>query len=127
MPITFIPKAGTILICNFDGYVLPEIIKTRPVVIISPNHMKRAGLYTVVPLSTTKPTIVESYHYELLDPIKNDGSLCWAKCDLAATVRKDRLDRVKIHRGTYKIFNVSKEQLIEIRKCVAISIGIDFE
>lgn len=127
MAINFRPKAGTVLVCDFHGYVVPEIIKVRPVVVISPNHMKRPGLYTVVPLSTTKPKPKEKYHVELLNPITNDGSLVWAKCDLVATVREQRLDRCKMSRGTYQVFYLTKEQVEEIRKCVAISIGIDFE
>jgi mRNA interferase MazF len=127
MAINFHPKSGTILVCNFDGYVVPEIIKVRPVVVISPNHMKRAGLYTVVPLSTTEPTPKEKYHVELINPITADGSAVWAKCDMVAVVRNERLDRFKISRGTYKVFHLTNVQVDEIRKCVAISIGIDFE
>lgn len=127
MTINFKAKSGTILVCDFDGYVVPEIIKVRPVVVISPNHMKRAGLYTVVPLSTTEPNPKENYHVELINPIKNDGSIVWAKCDLVAVVRQERLDRFKISRGTYQVFHLTKEKVEEIRKCVAISIGIDFK
>ncbi len=114
-----------ILMCDFNGYVVPEIIKKRPVVIISPNHLKRSGLVTIVPLSTTPPNPIEGYHLEIDNHIKNDGSTHWVKCDLVATVRLARLDRIKTGKRTFTTLYVSKEQLIEIRKCVALSLGID--
>ncbi|MGH9958192.1 MAG: type II toxin-antitoxin system PemK/MazF family toxin [Pyrinomonadaceae bacterium] len=65
MPIIFHPKAGAVLMCDFNGFRKPEMIKTRPVVIVSPNHLNRHGLYSVVPLSTTAPNRIEPYHYKL--------------------------------------------------------------
>ena len=111
--------------CDFHGYVVPEIVKRRPVVVISPNHLKRSGLVTIVPLSTTQPNPIENYHLEIENKIKNDCSNHWVKCDLVATVRLERLDRIKTGKRTYSTLYVSKEQLIKIRECVALSLGID--
>ena len=53
MAINFNPRPGTVLYCNFEGYVIPEIVKNRPVIVVSPKYLNRKGLYTVVPMSTT--------------------------------------------------------------------------
>jgi uncharacterized protein YifN (PemK superfamily) len=126
MSISFHPKAGMVLICDFTGYIAPEIIKSRPVVVITPNHFYRAGLCIVVPLSTTPPDPIQPYHYALTgSPFPNDKTEHWAKCDLVATVSISRLDRVKVARGNYQTFHVSMEQVREIRRRSAISLGID--
>lgn len=115
-----------VLQCDFRGYMVPEIVKSRPVVIISPNHLNRPGLFTVVPLSTTPPDPVCPYHYKLIgNPIPGESAEVWAKCDLVASVSRARLDRVKIARGNYQIGHISMEQIREIRLCVARSIGVE--
>jgi uncharacterized protein YifN (PemK superfamily) len=127
MPITFRPKPGQVLYCDFTGYIAPEIIKTRPVVIISPAHLARPSLVTVVPLSTTAPSPVEGHHYKLTgNPIPGStAGEVWAKCDLVATVCFDRLDRIKISRGLYQTGNISMEQVKAIRRAGLIALGID--
>jgi uncharacterized protein YifN (PemK superfamily) len=120
------PKAGMVVACDFRGYIAPEIVKLRPVVIISPNHINRPNLCTVVPLSTTEPIPFLPYHYLLQgNPLPGQNTVVWAKCDLVATVCFDRLDRVKIGRGSYQIGHISMSQVREIRQCVARSIGIE--
>jgi uncharacterized protein YifN (PemK superfamily) len=47
MALTFFPKAGTALVCDFRGYEPPEIVSIRPVIVISPNHL--AILYLTYP------------------------------------------------------------------------------
>lgn len=129
MAITFHPKPGNVLMCDFRGYVAPEIVKIRPVVIISPAHLRRPGLVTVVPLSTTPPDPVELYHYRLRgNPMPGSNALeVWAKCDLVATVRFDRLDRFKLGRGKFEGGAVAMDQVRAIRRCVAISLGLEVE
>jgi len=101
VPITFHPRAGCVLICHFDGYVAPEIVKARPVVIVSPHHLNRGPLYCVVPLSTTAPHHVEPYHYQLKkNPIPSGDAAVWAKCDMVSTARVERLDRFKVGSGS---------------------------
>ncbi len=128
MAISFFPKAGNVLICDFRGYISPEMVKMRPVIVVSPNHLKRPGLVTVVPLSNTPPDPVEPYHYKVNgNPVPGSGAVdCWAKCDMVATVSIYRLDRKKISRGNYAVGYVSMEQVREVRRCAALSFGIDF-
>jgi mRNA interferase MazF len=87
-----------VLICDFNtGFKAPEMIKRRPVVVISPRPRRSNQLCTIVPLSTTAPNPVEPFHHRM-DPRSLPGKLgrkeTWAKCDMLATVSLERLDRV---------------------------------
>ncbi len=91
MALKFNPKAGAILICNYStGFVAPEMVKRRPVVVVSPRLRRRDGLCAVVPLSRTPPPAPQNYHYELQlgRPLpKPWGSdRFWVKTDMLATV-----------------------------------------
>src|SRR3972149_4640229 len=101
MALDFHPNAGTLLVCDFSGFKEPEMVKTRPVVVIS-GRRRRVGLVTIVPLSTTAPDPVEDHHHRM-DPRSLPGKFAvrptWAKCDMVATVATCRLDRIKI-KGT---------------------------
>ena len=126
MALTVRVKTGMVLSCDFSGYILPEIVKTRPVVVISPNEIVRPDLFTVVPLSKTAPNPVRDYHYQLKsDPFQVSTDIAWAKCDLSATVCYDRLDRWEVRRRQYIIGRISAEEVRSIRICVAKSIGLD--
>ena len=48
MPLLYQPKEGSVLICDFRGYEVPEMIKIRPVVVIR-KHRTNSLLVTVVP------------------------------------------------------------------------------
>jgi uncharacterized protein YifN (PemK superfamily) len=89
--------------------------------------MRRPGLVTVIPLSTTPPRFVEAYHYLLHgNPVPgSDAEGVWAKCDLVATVSVERLDRKKVGRGKYDVGYVSMEQVRAMRRCAAISLGLE--
>ena len=98
----FHPAQGTILICDFKGLIEPEMVKVRPVVVISPKLKQRDNLCSVIPLSTTKPHKIMPYHYELRDlhlPHPFDKEVCWAKCDMVYTVSFARLNLFKNGRG----------------------------
>lgn len=111
--------------CDFSGFKAPEMVKRRPVVIVSPNYLCRTGLYTVVPISTTEPDPIEKYHYCFQkNPMPNSQIKCWAKCDMIATVSVDRLDRIKISRGNYVTKGISTEELEAIRSCIKYALGL---
>lgn len=125
MTIFYPPVAGSIIICDFEGYKKPEMVKKRPVVVVSPKHQQRAELCSVVPLSTTPPAKKEAYHYEFSNnPIPNKSLPTWAKCDMLATVGLGRLDRVKVARGDYRILKISVDELEAIRECIRYSLGL---
>lgn len=125
MPITFHPRPGTILVCDFRGFIAPEMIKLRPIVIISPHHIQRPGLYTVVPLSQTPPNPHEPYHVHFPHtPVPGEHGPCWAKCDMVVSVSVDRLDRKKVGRGDYRVVNIKQSELDAILAGVKYSLGI---
>jgi uncharacterized protein YifN (PemK superfamily) len=118
MALSFQPKVGNVLMCDFEGYVAPEMIKKRPVVVIARNRANNQ-LVTVVPLSTTAPEVMETHHYRLpLNPVPaHKGETCWAKCDMLATVSITRMDRMKD--GWNRVVPIiSAVDLNAIRLCV---------
>jgi len=111
--------------CDFKGYVVPEMVKVRPVVVVARNRKNRK-LVTVVPLSTTAPDALEDHHHELsANPLPGKGQItCWAKCDMLATVSLDRLDRYKVGRGQYVTPDLPKPDFDAICRGVVNALGL---
>lgn len=135
MPIRFPVAPGTLLLCNYDtGFQPPEMVKRRPVVVISPRLPHRDHLCTVVPMSTTPPERELPYQcrLELAHPLPEpfNESVCWVKADMLATVSFDRLDLFRTERDRasgrrrYLQLRVSTEDLAAIRRCVLAALGL---
>ena len=96
------PKHGHVLYCDFTrGFVEPEMVKRRPVVVVSPSSTHGRRLCTVAPISSTPPNDPKSYHCLLTEPPidgRPAGEEAWVKCDMLYTVSFERLD--KPHRRT---------------------------
>jgi len=131
MPLTFQPKPRTVVYCDFAGYIEPEIVKRRPVVVLSV-HKRNSKLVAVVPLSTTKPDPVEAHHHRLLqNPLldKHAGEV-WAKCDMVAVVSIERLELVRTGRRLpggrreYLLPKIGPDQFEAIRKGVVSALGL---
>ena len=132
MAITFHPRAGQILFCDFsEGFREPEMVKSkRPVVVLTPPMSGRPNLVTIVPLSTTVPDPVMPYHYELpaaslpqIGRLQRGG--VWLKGDMIYTVGFHRLDQIRLgkpDRATgkrqYYQNRLGRAQMTEIYKCV---------
>src|ERR1035437_6405283 len=106
MPITFVPSPGDVLMCDFStGFMPPEMVKVRRVVVLSPrNRVRIPGTYIVVPISKTTPSPPEGCHcefkarsYEFFHPVES----VWAKADMVVSVAAHRLDRVRVN-GAYR-------------------------
>jgi uncharacterized protein YifN (PemK superfamily) len=124
MALLYQPRPGAVVICDFAGYVVPEMVKKRPVVVLARNRKNRQ-LVTVVPLSTTPPTTLEDYHHDLTqNPLPSAGVKCWAKCDMVATVSLSRLDRCKAGRGQYVVPVLPTADFDAIRRAVANGLGL---
>ncbi|WP_434624366.1 type II toxin-antitoxin system PemK/MazF family toxin [Azospirillum sp. B2RO_4] len=128
MPITFHPRRGSILICDFDtGFQPPEMIKVRPVVVVSARRRRGPGLCTVVPLSSVEPDPLEPYHHQL-SPIAYPPArgAIWAKCDMAVTVSCARLDRVKVKlpngQRQYLVYTMPADDMTAIDDCLRIAL-----
>ena len=135
MVLRFAPRVGSVLLCDFSlgGFRPPEMVKRRPVVVLSPRLRHRAGLVSVVPLSTTPPGRVVSYVVPLrlqpLPPAPFDSPACWAKCDMVSCVSIARLDffrtpRSSARRRVYLQLKLSADQLEQVRGGVKLALGL---
>ena len=88
--------------CNFDqGFKVPEMIKTRPVVVLTPRMDGRDQLVTVVVLSCVTPDPICPFHCQLpqasVPMIRDfDTSRTWVKGDMVYAVAFHRLDLIKL-------------------------------
>jgi len=124
---------GTILVCDFDtGFREPEMVKRRPVVVVSGRLRVGAVTCTVVPLSTSPPDRVEGHHVllRLHPPLPPpfDAAEMWAKCDMLATVAFWRLDLPRGPRSggkrDYAARQVPLADLVRIQAAIAGWLGI---
>lgn len=132
MPITFHPRAGQILHCDFSqGFQEPEMVKAqRPVVVLTPYIKGRHKLVTVVALSTVPPDPTLSFHCQI--PRNSMPQLgrfqeydTWVKGDMIYSVGWHRLDRIRLGKrdlrtGKRLYFNSSlgPKLMKRIRSCV---------
>jgi len=125
MGLLFQPPPRSVVMCNFSGFVIPEMVKIRPVIILARNK-KNSKLVSVVPLSTTKPDILEAHHHELsINPLPDKPyTSCWAKCDMVNAVSLNRLDRYKLGQHKFIIPTVSEEDFDKIKTGVANALGL---
>lgn len=121
MTLPYYPRRGEVLICDFDtGFQTPEMVKKRPVVVISIKESHRRKLCTVVPFSTTAPAPVERWHHPL-PHVKVPGLLAsapmWAKCDMVATVSFARLNKPYVKSRHGRVF---RELVLDIADMTCI-------
>lgn len=128
MPISFIPDVGDVLMCDFSGFVPPEMTKVRKVIILSARPRRSfPGTLLVVPVSKTIPSPTEPHHhefkprsYEFFDPIES----VWAKGDMVTCVAIHRLDRIMLN-GRYSRARIRKEDLRLVRQAVLHALGME--
>ena len=115
------------LICDFRGYEVPEMIKVRPVVVVR-KHRTNKQLVSVIPLSTTEPQALMAHHPQLQSHLQGAQPICWAKCDMVATVSLARLDRIKVRdrqgRRTYVVSHLETEEFLAIKAAVRCALGL---
>lgn len=117
MAISFSPRVGQVLICDYgmygttnhpDGHLSPEMVKNRLVVVLNSKH---AGSCVVVPLSTTyneaetrRGYHVEVEHAALPDIAYFKQHIRWAKANMVEVVSKLRLDRALSKQGNKFVY-----------------------
>lgn len=133
MPIKFHPEQGTIVICDFAGFVLPEMVKRRPAVVVSPRLRRREGLCAIVPLSTTAPTTIAPYHFKLrISPVlpqPYDATYHWVKADMLYTVSFARLSlpfdgKDATGKRRHVVHVVDREDMRQIQHCILHALGL---
>ena len=128
------PILGTVLLCDYGtGFRVPEMVKRRPVVVISPKIGLRHNLCTVVALSTNAPVPVMPYHCQidlrprLPEPWDSDG--VWVKGDMVNAVGFHRLDLIHFDKDLngkrqYLYKPLNHENIKQIRSCILRAIGL---
>lgn len=122
----FHPHAGTLVMCDFRGNIAPEIIKRRPVIVVTPRLPYRSHLCMIVPTSTTPADHPQPYHVRLsrnYHPKEEDDLAVWAKCDLVQSVSMRRLDRFKVGHRKYYCPKISAEDLKAVRAGLLHALG----
>lgn len=128
MGLTFFPRAGQIFVCNFNGFKEPEMIKPRPVIVISPKLPHRSEIVAVVPISLTPPKhklpfccqLSKNYH-----PDEDDDLPSWAKADMLMNLGLYRLTAFKVGRRKYFYPTLTPEDLQSVRHAVLCGLGLD--
>ena len=109
------------------------MIKRRAVIVISPKISVRAGLCTVVALSTSEPMPKMPYHCQItLDPPLPEpwgDTARWVKGDMVCAVGFHRLDFPRLGKRVggkqqYRYDPISAEDLRMIRHCVLCALGL---
>jgi mRNA interferase MazF len=127
MALQYHPEIGTVVICDFHGFVVPEMVKRRLAVVVSPRLRNRTGLCTVVPLSTTPPNPIMAYHYKLKFeetlPAPYNSPIQWVKGDMLATVSFSRLSLPILGKDAngkrkYIVKVIDEFDLRNIRECM---------
>lgn len=134
MTIHYHPEQGVIVTVNFDqGFRPPEMIKRRLCVVLSPRIKGRAGLCTVIPLSTTAPQRVMLYHYKFQIPFQMPpewgNQPRWAKCDMICAIGFHRIDLLRLGKDNhgkrrYQLTPLPHTHLTNINKCVLNGLGL---
>lgn len=134
LAISYHPKRGTIVCVNFDqGFRVPEMVKSRLCIVISPPIKARPGLCTVVPLSQSMPNQIQKYLCEIQIPFQmprrwgNDPR--WVKGDMVCAVGWHRVDLLRLGKDSsgkrsYQLSTLSSIHLREISNCVLHGLGI---
>ncbi|MDD3449038.1 MAG: type II toxin-antitoxin system PemK/MazF family toxin [Gammaproteobacteria bacterium] len=133
MGLQYHPEQGTIVICDFTGLVKPEMVKRRPVIVISPRLKRRDRLCTVLPMSTTTPEVIAPYHFKLhMDPVLPEpysSPFQWVKADMVYTVSLHRLNlpfagKDETGKRMYDVRVVDRADLLKIQQCMLHGLGL---
>ena len=138
MALTFHPRPGQILHCDFSkGFKEPEMIKeNRPVLVLTQPITGRGELVTIAALSTVKPDPLMDYHLEIprscmpmLGRFQRDSS--WLKGDMVYSIGFHRLGLIMLRTrdprtGKRVYFNrrFSRERMKDVYGCVLIGMNL---
>ncbi len=142
--ITFSPRRGAILLCDFGPNPLdastfplhrpplssaPEVWKVRRAIVVSPdaaNHRHGAGpgLCIVVPCSATPPRSADPQDVSIpLGSYRSFTRDVWVKCSTPARVSHSRLDRVAFG-GNYRTEFLSAADMLRVEAGLRTALGL---
>ena len=113
--------------CDFNGFVVPEMVKPRPVIVVSPRLPHRSEIVAIVPVSLTAPIHSEPFVVRLsknYNPLEDDALPCWAKCDMLLNISRARLDGFKVGRRKWETPLISRSDLSVVRHGVLHGLGM---
>ena len=117
----FQPKPGSVIYCDYAGFVAPEMIKKRPAIAVS-KHKHNSKLVSVVPISTTEPDPVLEYHIEMekeFCTLHLAGKKSWIKCDMINVICLDRLNLLRNKEsGERSAPNIGQKILVRIKEAI---------
>lgn len=128
MALQFHPRAGQVLVCDFDGFREPEMVKPRPVIVVSPKLPNRSDIVAVVPISLTEPHRLMPFHFRLsknYHPDEADDLPCWAKADMVMNLGLWRMSGFKVGRRKWDFPQLVGDDLAGVRKAVLLGLGLD--
>lgn len=128
MALGFHPRAGEVFMCDFKGFEEPEMVKPRPVIVVSPRLPHRSSIVAIVPISLTAPTHNLPFCFKLsrnYHPKEPDDLPCWAKADMLLNIGLYRLTAFKVGRRKYEYPTLSAEDLAGVRHAVLCGLGLD--
>lgn len=131
MALPYLPHQGEILVCDFDDFAMgAEMVKRRPIVVASRHDTHRGKMCTVIPLSTTPPDPVKSWHHQM-PHLKIAGwqanGVIWAKCDMLASVSIERLNKPYIrtrHGRSFVTHKLDAQDMAAVMQCIRAYFGI---
>ena len=134
MSLEYHPKIGSLVVADYSkGFSVPEMVKRRLAVVISPAISARQGLCTIVPLSTTRSDREMPYHYLLNIPFsmpeKWSQQTVWVKGDMVNAVGWHRLSMLRLGKDrhgkrVYQTKTIADSDLRQIRQCVLHGLGM---
>jgi mRNA interferase MazF len=128
MALLFHPRAGQVFMCDFSGFKIPEMVKPRPVIVVSPRLPHRSEIVAIVPISLTAPRHALPFCYKLsknYHPQESDDLDCWAKADMLLNVGTYRLSAFKTGRRKYEYPTLSDDDLQGVRHAILCGLGLD--
>ena len=128
MALLFHPRAGQVFMCDLSGFNEPEMVKPRPVVVVSPRLPHRHDIVAIVPISLTPPRHTLPYCFKLsknYHPDEPDDLQSWAKADMLLNLGTYRLSAFKIGRRQYAYPTLTPEDLAGVRHAILCGLGLD--
>lgn len=113
--------------CSFSGFKVPEMVKVRPVVVVSPRLPRRSEIVAVVPISLTEPMPLMPYQVRLsknYHPAEADDLPCWAIADLVMNIGIYRLESFKVGRRKWASPQMTGDDLTVVREAVLHGLGM---
>jgi uncharacterized protein YifN (PemK superfamily) len=128
------PLQGSIVVVDYSkGFVVPEMVKPRLAVVVSPKIAARPYLATVVPLSLSEPEKIMPYNRTIRIPFELPRSWGdherWICGDMVNAVGFHRMDLLRLGKDRsgkriYQMSSLPDDLLKLVRTCALHGLGL---